>query len=111
MSALAARVSGMGTSCDARSTDVSSQRESLAPQAARLPSCADIMLLSQWPRSAVSKGNGHIDDVSLRKQFGEVAEADWPHLYRNGLGRHALLPSVARCIPPIFGSILSPGSI
>jgi hypothetical protein len=57
MSALAAKVSGMGKSCDARSTAVISQRE------------------NQSPRLAVSKDNGQIDEVSLRKQWIRQARA------------------------------------
>jgi Sigma-70 region 2 len=71
----------MGTG-DARIPNVGSQHEDLVAHAARLPSCADIILLSEWPGAAVSKSNGHIDEPSLRNQFGEVAEADWRHLYR-----------------------------
>jgi hypothetical protein len=71
----------MGTD-EARIPGVGSRRESMVSRVAGLPSCAGVMLLSEWPRSAASKYNARVDEASLRKQFGDVAEADWRHLYR-----------------------------
>jgi hypothetical protein len=56
-----------------------------SPSRARLPTCTQIMLLSSWPRSTLSKADFAIDRPSLRKEFGQVAEAEWLHLYRTAI--------------------------
>jgi hypothetical protein len=69
-------------SYDCANRKVDNEAGSETSREAQLPSCARIMLLSSWPQSTLTKSDCSVDRTCLRSQFGQVAEAEWHHLYR-----------------------------
>jgi len=51
----------------------------------RIPSYADIMLLSSWPQPPPSQVDQSANRAWLRDQFDRVVEADWRSLYREAI--------------------------